>query len=302
VSPGVRVAAADDADAALEKSRAWLAEHPGDGVPAPPTPVASAGDSYVVTAGRHLHVSRLGGRGPTTTLLVHGAGAAARQLEELTRHFVSDGPVLSPDLPGHGGSDPSSAGEIFEHCVTGLLDLLAHDDAADTRVIGCGSGASVAVEVARRRGCGSRLQLLDPPCLADDERADWHHHGLPEIRPAWHGGHLQEAWHVIRDSRLFFPWFRRERAAIRRHEPRLDVASIHGEVTDLLRAGGSWQALLARALDYPLEERLRGWTGPLWIGVTPTGTFAPVAGRWATRGLAVTRVSDDPAQWPAAPT
>ena len=74
--------------------------------------------------------------------------------------------------------------------------------------------------------------------------------GLPALTPVWSGGHLLEAWHLVRDSRLFSPWFRREPAGIRPGEPDLDDARIQRDVRDLLRANGAWQALLRDALGY----------------------------------------------------
>lgn len=56
---------------------------------------------------------------------------------------------------------------------------------------------------------------------------------------------------MVRDSRLFKPWFRRERGGIRHDEPDLDDHRIQLEVRDLLRSCGTWQALLRDALGYP---------------------------------------------------
>jgi hypothetical protein len=56
---------------------------------------------------------------------------------------------------------------------------------------------------------------------------------------------------MVRDSRLFSPWFRRERGGIRHDEPDLDDHRIQLEVRDLLRSNGAWQALLRDALGYP---------------------------------------------------
>ena len=75
-------------------------------------------------------------------------------------------------------------------------------------------------------------------------------HGLPSTAPQWHGGHLLLAWHMLRDGRLFFPWFERSRAGVRMWSPTSTPRRLQLELRDLLKASGSWQNLLADALDY----------------------------------------------------
>ena len=53
---------------------------------------------------------------------------------------------------------------------------------------------------------------------------------------------------MVRDGRLYSPWFRRAQAGIRRGEPDLDDGHIHRDVVDHLRANGIWQALLRDSL------------------------------------------------------
>jgi hypothetical protein len=112
---------------------------------------------------------------------------------------------------------------------------------AGTTLVAIGSSAPVAIELAADLARHTRVVLL-------------------------------EAWHLVRDSRLFSPWFRRGPAGIRPGEPDLDDAHIHRDVRDLLRANGAWQALVRDALGYRHD-------------------------RGATRGPGIIRLEQAPQNW-----
>src|SRR5690606_15826640 len=123
------------------------------------------------------------------------------------------------------------------------------------------------------------LTLLDPPCWTEDEVTEWRNNGLPALTPAWHGGHLLECWHMVRDSRFFHPWFRRTRAGIRRVEPLLDERRLQAEVREYLGSNGHWQGLLDELLSVPVHEVLRAAGDGVSICTTPEGCFTPAARR-----------------------
>ena len=104
--------------------------------------------------------------------------------------------------------------------------------------------AAAAQAPERFRG----LLLTDLPVLNDDLAADWREQGLPSLAADWHGGHLSRAWHMVRDGRLFYPWFRREQSSVRWIEPDLAPRRLQLEVRELLVAEGAWQALRAEQL------------------------------------------------------
>lgn len=72
------------------------------------------------------------------------------------------------------------------------------------------------------------------------------------MAPDWHGGHLSRCWHMQRDARLYFPWFRRDPQGMRAGEPALDDREIQMEVTERLKSEGAWQPLLADAVSRDL--------------------------------------------------
>jgi len=265
-SAAVQIAPASDAGDAVNRAYAHLHEHPGD-VPPPRTGDPSAppaASTYRGAPGQQVRIGRTACRGPgprRTVILLHAVGGSAETVAPLASTLADHAGVLAVDLPGHGASDPvhpaaGDGGAVARTTVqlaTALAPLLAVDTAGSgITVLGAGSSAPVAIELARQLLALHRIEasvvLLDPPDWSAADVEAWLQHGLPALTPVWSGGHLLEAWHLVRDSRLFTPWFRRERAGIRRDEPDLDERRIQLEVRDLLRSNGTWQALLRDAL------------------------------------------------------
>jgi pimeloyl-ACP methyl ester carboxylesterase len=250
---------AGDPDDALARCHRHLVQHPGESCGPPPATTAVPHRPWrqMVDAGtgRQLCWLRRGTPGDRPLLLLHGAARSARAALAGTPALPGR-ELIAPDLPGHGASDGWDVlpADPLDDIVGQLSGSLAAAGLADCLLAGSEGGGLLALELAARLGHAEAPLLVNPPLWTNGDRAAWRAAGLPPLTPQWHGGHLLEAWHMIRDGRLFYPWFLRERSAIRRGDPDLDEARLHAEVVDLLRAQGTWQALLTRLLDYRWED------------------------------------------------
>jgi pimeloyl-ACP methyl ester carboxylesterase len=264
-SGNVRVEASADTADALARAFAHLRSHPGDTVPPPPATAppgpALPGSAYLGPPRRQVRALRPLARDPggppagcPTVILIHPPGSSAAALGALASDIAGHAVVLAPDLPGHGASDPppatAEAGGTLEGVIAQLAEALAPEvaGARTTVMLAVGASAAMASELARRLAPDASVLVLDPPSWSAADTAEWLELGLPALTPVWSGGHLLEAWHMVRDGRLFSPWFRREHAATRPGEPDLDDRRIHREVSDYLRANGTWQALMRDVL------------------------------------------------------
>jgi len=267
-SATVQIAAASDAADAINRAFAHLGRHAGD-VPAPHTadlPTGPTASEYRGPPGQQVRIVRSACRSPgarRTLILLHPVGRSAPAVASLAGTLADHAEVLAVDLPGHGASDPAISGNGGPVAATArqLLAALLPSPAANRvsnslSILGVESSAAVAIELARQvraqHDVDAGIVLLEPPDWSAADIEAWLQHGLPALTPVWSGGHLLEAWHLVRDGRLFTPWFRRDRSGIRHDEPDLDEYRIQLEVRDLLRANGAWQALLRDALGYPL--------------------------------------------------
>ncbi len=262
-SGSVRIVPASDPADALDQALRHLTAHPGDEAVATPSnhdgnadPAAlRIASEYLGEPGRQVRLVRTRSRPAATgrpVILLHPVAGAAVSVQELASALANWSEVLAVDLPGHGASDaPAMRTGALADTVAQLAAALAPvaRQGAIT-VLGVGNSAPVAIELARRLEATARLILLGVPAWSTADKEEWLNEGLPPLTPVWAGGHLLEAWHLVRDSRLYSPWFRRNPSGIRPGEPDLGDGAIHREVHDLLRANGAWQALLRDALRY----------------------------------------------------
>jgi pimeloyl-ACP methyl ester carboxylesterase len=204
-------------------------------------------------------------------LLVHDAGGSSVTVERLVAPLLGTHPFVAPDLPGHGESagPRRPAGPTLADCAESVHAVL--NGFALNRVVlaGAGAGAWVALE-ATRRGLQPpvRLVLLDVPWLDAPRIEAFQTRGLPSLAPLPHGGHLLEAWHMLRDARLFFPWFEPAHRNALDGTPELDPERIQLELTELLKAEGAWQNLASEALAYDARRALQGLGATAVLGAS----------------------------------
>ncbi len=282
----VRVSCVTTPADALQACQALLVDHPGDAatvLPASRSPRAALERHMVRIDNGEMLVRDGGNPGGEVCVLIHDAGASGALLAELAAELATQHRVIVPDLPGHGETQagmPADAGAI-ERCADAVAAAIRALMTEQVTVIGWGAGAAIAVELATRSpGMLQACLLMEPPALSDADAAAWRECGRPALAPHWSGGHLLHAWHKVRDARLYFPWFRRDRSSIRWQEPELDEAGIQREVTELLKAEGSWQALLDAGLAYPLRER----SGALQV---PARCCFPAGSVWSAAAQAL---------------
>ncbi len=224
-----------------------MARHPGDAdAPAMPALPALFGGGphrrYLQGGGGSLLLRSDGPASGRPLMLLHPLPGGGRQIAPLMRRLARTRPVLAPDLPGSGESDDAP------------LDVLQALDLPEMDIVALGASAATALDLGH---LAHRLVLVDPPPARPRDPAVIDRE-LPDLTPRWHGGHLAAAWHMLRDDLIFKPWYDRRRQAARRLGVDIDVETLQGRFTDLVRAGpagiAAAKAMLTRAVDGPLRD------------------------------------------------
>lgn len=123
----------------------------------------------IEVAGTPVHLLRADGPadgqadGPTQ-LLVHGLGGTATNWLEVINELAAVGPVLAPDLPGFGRTEPPRPGASHLRANASFLRaLLRHLDVDSVTVHGNSMGGTLAVLLAEAEPVRvERLVLVDP--------------------------------------------------------------------------------------------------------------------------------------------
>ncbi|HJP04023.1 MAG: alpha/beta fold hydrolase [Gammaproteobacteria bacterium] len=200
-------------------------------------------------------------------LLLHGAGGSCETIEKVFRGFEGKRPVIALDLPGHGESHPLAGHAMFlDSTATAILAVLDQLGFPTVDAWAEWGGSTVLIDfIGRhperiRRAVCSGVQLFNSK---DAEELAVHY--SPPIEPAWHGGHLLEYWHIIRNHSLFWPWYRQERGGIIEAEPRVDVADVHTRVIALLKSAAGWPRICVELFCYPVDGALQNCVNKLYL-------------------------------------
>lgn len=204
---------------------------------------------FIKVDGRLVHYRRAG-QGPVL-LALHQSPRDSAELLPLMQAMAPFATVIAPDNPGFGLSDPLPPGpatvDRFADGVDRLMDALGLTSAA---FYGFHTGACIANRFAVLYPHRVSGLVVDGFMLMEEpERADLLANYLPAFHPQWDGGHLAWAWHRIRDQGIFFPWYRRDPSA-RLSRPKPDLARIHDQIMEFLRAGDSYRTGYEAALSY----------------------------------------------------
>ena len=258
----VTVTAGGDTAQTLDLCRDFILQHLPPVAPkvVPPAPLpCRMWQDYVDVPGGQLRIRRNhDAKSGRPVLIQHDAAGSSEIVHELARGFIGHRPVIAINLPGHGESDNTLKGKVtvtaYARVVEQALKTLGIEE---YDFVGTWGGGLVGLELALRDPKSVRhLVMADTLWFDDKLRRELREHYTPDIRPNWYGGHLLEAWHMLRDQGLFWPWFRRTREGIINQPTHVDPVMIQARVLELFRSEGMWREAYQAHFAYPLQKRM----------------------------------------------
>lgn len=266
-SPAVTVQAGGSIEQTLDLCRDYIKRHKP---PKPPRPAAAASlpcrmrQDYVDLEGGQLRLRRNDDGSGRPVLLLHDALGSSETTSTIAGGFIGKRPVIALNLPGHGESDDTlSRGKpsipAYAQVVDAALDALEIDQ---VDIVGLGAGALVGLEIALQHRERVHALAMGGVAFVDERLAtELVERGAPQITPDWFGGYLLQAWHVVRDQALFWPWYERKGGAAIRQEPQVDPLLVQQRVFELLRSDNAWRRTVQAQFAYPLRKRLAAALG-----------------------------------------
>ena len=213
---------------------------------------------FVDLAEGQMHLREAGRTGTGTPLvLLHQASGASRTMVPLMATLGTRRPCLAPDLPGNGDSmAPAVAAPTMADYADAVLRMLDAAELDRIALYGFHAGASVAAEVALARPDRVTAVILDSLGLYDMAEAERFADAyVPDIPRHPHGLHLMQAWHYVRDTYLFWPWFETGSEHTRNVGlPPLD--EMHDKVLEVLKSLDGFGAYYRAAFLHDKADRL----------------------------------------------
>lgn len=264
--------------ALIEKTDAFIANRAADAtsLDANAAVARAASKKRRVVASEHGALSTLiannGGDLSTAAVVVHFSdiGTPPRIPVEVPHGT----PIIAPELPGHGASQPWSADALNPSDVArSVVALLQSLGVKRFTVSAEGGATSIALVLADNVGhlahattnvprCEG-LRLLNPLWVNATER-DQFLSQLPDLTPHPTGAHMLAAWNWARMKVLFWPWQPQNIAAARKIDAPAPVR-LHAEVVEILRAGTLFAPLWRAALADTALAAPTNFAGPISV-------------------------------------
>lgn len=192
---------------------------------------------FADVAGGQVHY-REAGRGLGRRLvLIHASPGSSLMLAPLIAAFGRGRHVIATDTAGNGdsvvamGEDPAIGD--FAACHLAALDALG---IRTFDLYGTHTGASIAAEIAIAAPHRVRRLILDGVGMyTPEEQAEMLARYAPAMRPDLHAQYLMWAWHFVRDTYAYWPWYRTD-AAHRRPTGLPSAEVLHEKLVEVLKA------------------------------------------------------------------
>ncbi len=279
--------------------RPVLDRHTASGVCFAPTDGPAREYFHDLPGGQMLVRSRDGSGTPL--LLLHDAPGAGRQLLDLYQALSARRPVLLPDLPGCGESDPLEGAGARDPCaLADYADAIAGLLAARTNravpVHGIGFGAAVALELnARHPHRVSALFLTGVLRAPRAARRAMIGRLAPRISLAEDGSHWYRTWLMLRDSLVRWPWYAREAGALRRPSVALDPEHLHAWTCDVMGQWNSYHRLIDAVLEWDPDEALVRGRDKLTVALDSRHALHAADLEWVAAGMGSVDLPDQAA-------
>lgn len=289
--PVLRIDREDGDSARWARVDEWLRERRSNAVTPPgpavrPIPGALWSD-YATVDGGQLHYHCNTDADSVPLLVQHDAASSVGTVEPITRSLIGERTVFAFDLPGSGDSDNllgeraasvADYAEILERALTAL-------GLPQVDFYGMWGGGFVGLDLALRQRQRVRRLIMSNVFFHEGEELRLvQQHYTPDVSPLWHGGHLLQCWHQMRDQGLFFPWFDRSARGALRREPFIDTAMVHERVCSLLKAGNMYRTAYQAHFVYPALANLRRSPVPTLVATSdwdPNRPHTEIAAREA---------------------
>ncbi len=209
---------------------------------------------------------RRAGEGPALVLL-HQSPSSSEELIPMMRALAGDFTVIAPDNPGFGLSDPlpRERPEI-EDFAAALAQFFGALGLERPCVYGFHTGAMIAAGLAHKFPARTAAALMDGyVILSRQEKEDkLAHYFDPPFVPQADGTHMAWLWSRFRDQSIFYPWYKKEKAARMTYNVS-PPEKVQNYVMGFLRAGAPGVRGYRSAFTYDAATAVQEFEPPCFI-------------------------------------
>ena len=258
-SESALIESSKDQDEALEKSRTHLSQYTNNkitGLPKSPLKKSGLTKSVIKTSVGDICIEKNFDQSDGQPLvIIPPIGGSSKTVRYLSNQLCSNKNLMVIDLPGHGESIKEINEPILDAFNQAVKDVINDQNIKDLKLMIINHHGSLSQFINENNIQISHLILIEPWFVDKDFIEEYKEKGVPDIQKEWHGGHLNQYWHMVRDSKLFWPWYNTAIDGILDLKPQLDETQLQDEVTELIRSELNWKPAMISSLNASLDNQ-----------------------------------------------
>ena len=151
--------------------------------------------AFAQTQYGQLHYRFSGDSSSPPVILFHESPLSGQIYEDALPHLGKYFFAVAPDTPGYGDSEPPEAPLEIPDYAARLLSFIRGLGLKSTHLVGCHTGASIAIEVATQApSLVNKLVLMGVALYTAEERKEMLESWTPPFEPKSDGSHLRWLW------------------------------------------------------------------------------------------------------------
>lgn len=211
--------------------------------------------AFVEVGHGQMHYRSVGEGAPL--IMLHASPGSSRQLVKLIEDFAGVARIIAPDTPGNGDSDALALDTpTIVDLAKGVLTFLDAMGLEKIDLYGSHTGGTIAAELAILAPERVNRVIIDGVMvLTDDELQELLEIYAHPFPADLEGAYLARIFQFCRDQYLFFPWYKRTRAA-RRDNGLGSAEDIRAWVIEVLKASETYHLNYRAAFRWDAASRL----------------------------------------------
>lgn len=231
---------------------------------------------FVEVGEGQIHYRTCGPEDGPPLVMLHGSPLSSLSIVPLMREFGETFRVFAPDTLGNGDSSPQAKTPVtIDYLADGMLRGMAALGLKEFFVYGFHTGGNIGIEAALAQPKTVKKLIIDGMGLySPDDQRDLLANQAPEMIPDLEGTHFLRAWHLVRDGKIFWPWWNRTDDGVR-GLGLPDADTLHADVMELLKSVRTYHHNYRAALGYDKRPQVAKLKVPVLVTAAETDMLRP---------------------------
>ena len=223
-----------------------------------------------------IHYRRCGSEDSPVLVMLHGSPLSALSLEPLMQELGRSFKVFAPDTLGNGDSSPQKKTPVtIQYLAEAMLRGMSSLGLEEFYLYGFHTGGNIGIEAALAQPKRVKKLIIDGMGLySPDDKADLVANQAPQIQADLEGTQLLRAWYLVRDGKIFWPWWNRTVDGVR-GLGLPDADQLHDEVLELLKSVRTYHHNYRAALGYDKRPRVAELDLPVLVMAAENDMLLP---------------------------